>query len=163
MAFRTPAPVHRVKDIPDGITLVLKAGERLRAAQAATLEAKAAEDLAMADFRELLRAGACGANCSGPTAEPEPARPHAYSAVDDVALAFHFRLAFYLIETPMLDYQTAADRIWGTGLERKVAKNRVSTHLARLRAAGIVTTQGSNRFVVDRERLAQLTGIGVTT
>jgi hypothetical protein len=70
--------------------------------------------------------------------------------------AICWRLGFQLLENPELDYQATAEAIWGPGLDKTVAKNRVNAHVTRLRQLGIARSLGGNRFEINATRLAEL-------
>lgn len=77
------------------------------------------------------------------------------SLIENPAVSICWRLAFILLEDPVLDYQKTAELFWGSGLDKSVAKNRVNAQMTRLRKLDIVKTLGSNRYEVDRARLAE--------
>ncbi len=176
MAFRSPAPNHRVKDLPDGISLLGRAIDTYRSAHDAASTARAAEEVALARLRELVAAGECNASCTDEhgsahvsAPEPPPRRiPNSdrgpYNPIDDTSVATPFRVGFYLWDVGFdLDYQACADRIYGPGLPFQTAKNRLSTHLSKLRSLGVVRPEGRNWWEVDPERLSELTGFPLIT
>ena len=70
-----------------------------------------------------------------------------------------WRIAFQLLDNPELDYQATAEAIWGPGLNKTVAKNRVNGHVTRLRQLGIARSLGSNLFEINAIRLAEVSKI----
>lgn len=155
MPYRTPSKnprAQRVRDIPDGFELIAKASTEW-------LEAKRAFEKVDARLRELIasskqHAPTCAAT---PREATEPAREPQAELVGGNAT----KLAFILVENPRLDYQAAADRIWGPGLPFAKAKNRISTLLWTLRKLGIVTTKGGKVHQIDRARLSVISSLPV--
>lgn len=156
MPYRTPNKNprgQRVRDIPDGFELIAKASTEW-------LEAKRAFEKVDARLRELIASSkhhipTCAATPSEATVEPAR-EPQAELAGGNAT-----KLAFILVENPRLDYQAAADRIWGPGLPFAKAKNRISTLLWTLRKLGIVTTKGGKVHQIDRARLSVISGLPV--
>ncbi len=155
MPYRTPNKNprgQRVRDIPDGFELIAKASTEW-------LEAKRAFEKVDARLRELIASSKQHApDCAAtPNDVTEPAlEPQAELAGGNAT-----KLAFILVENPRLDYQAAADRIWGPGLPFAKAKNRISTLLWTLRKLGIVTTKGGKVHQIDRARLSVISGLPV--
>ena len=153
MPYRTPNKNprgQRVRDIPDGFELIAKAS-------AEWLEAKRAFEKVDLRLRELIANSKLHVPTCAPAAAYEPApEPQAELSADNAT-----KLAFILAESPRLDYQAAADRIWGPGLPFQKAKNRISTLLWTLRKLGVVKTLGNNVHEVDRARLAAVSHLPV--
>ena len=175
--------MFRVKRTPTGIEKIKKAVYEADDAQRKVVEAedvlaKAKREHAAAEARlaELVAAGACaGANGCSHHDEPlaaetrtgEPAtcviaetEQKALVALDDESVPKKYRIAFALLANPILDYQRTAEGIWGP-LAKGVAKNRVNSQMQTLKAEDIVETLGQNRYRVNRERLAERSGIPI--
>ncbi len=155
MAHRTPNDNprgQRVRDTPDGF-------EQIAEVSTEWLEAKRVFDKIDHRLRELIASSKQHApDCAAtPNDVTEPALEPQAELVGGNAT----KLAFILVEKPRLDYQAAADRIWGPGLPFAKAKNRISTLLWTLRKLGIVTTKGGKVHQIDRARLSVISGLPV--
>jgi hypothetical protein len=90
-----------------------------------------------------------------PRAKNEPVvtkPPH--PILDEQAIPKVWRIALMLADDPVLDYQGTAAKLWGPGLPKHVAKNRVNANIAQLRKLGVVVESlGNNEFKIDRAKL----------
>lgn len=141
------------------------------AVETALQEAKTRESEAESRLREIIAQGRCG---HGPTPEPRPveskdsttnAKVNGRSVpldLDDKTIPICWRIAWMLVGDPQLDYQQTAERIWGHGLDKTVAKNRVNAQVTRLKKLGVAKTLGGNRFEIDRQRLEVLSKLPVS-
>jgi hypothetical protein len=156
MPHRTPNTNPRgpkVRDIPDGY-------EQIAQVSIQWLEAKRAFEKVDTRLRDLIGSSKQHApNCS---TTPDEANEPALEPQAELAGGNATKLAFILVEHPLLDYQAAADRIWGPGLPFQKAKNRISTLLWTLRKLGVVTTKGGKVHQIDRARLAAISGLPVS-
>jgi hypothetical protein len=133
--------------------------------------------LAESRLRDLIASGTCGPDCGhdhstvksiaapseskpkpplAPKPVKSPAKPKSKRYTGPIA----YRLAFMLLENPVLDYGRTAAALWGP-LDKRTAKNRISSQLAFLRKRGIITTLGSNRYQVNAAKLAECSGMPV--
>jgi hypothetical protein len=81
-------------------------------------------------------------------------------ALEDKSVPIKWRIACMLLVDPILDYQETAARLWGSS-DKRTNKNRVNAHIQQLRRLGVLRTLGSNKFEVDRAKLAELSGLPV--
>lgn len=159
----------RVTQQPDGIDLIVAAARELEAARQQVQEAEAALDEARADeilafqrLQELVNQGQCAGNHAPAQKRPDSgSRSSRSSSFDDQRIPIIWRIAFMLLEDPVLDYQRTAERIWGPGVDKDVAKNRVNAQMARMKNLGVAKTLGSRRYEIDRARLAEASGLPV--
>ncbi len=159
-------PTHQ----PEGIELIAEAVHAWEAAKAKTAtaevtlhKARAEEAAAVERLRALVAAGRCdhpsdarhgikGVNGAGP-------KP--LVSIDDESVPKVWRIGFMLFADPVLDYQGTAERLWGPGLDKKTAKNRVNAHVTHLKTLGVIETCGSNTFRVNPAKLAEHSGMPV--
>lgn len=87
-------------------------------------------------------------------AAPKP-KPKPQYALDDKSVPVLWRIGFMLLADPVLDYFGTAEAIWGPGLSKAIAKNRVNANIAQLRKLGVAKALGNNTFKIDREMLAK--------
>ena len=163
----------RVTNQPNGIELIIAASAAVEEARRSVGECRTALNLAieaeakaLKRLAELVAVGGCSDQTHGvPKTSPPPQTSELpKSVVDDPNVPKQWRVAFALLEQDRLDYQRTAERIWGPVTNKKEAddaKNRISSNLQTLRKLGVVETLGSNRYRVNRELLAKLSGIPV--
>lgn len=139
-------------------------------------KARGAHATAERVLAELVASGGCtpenGCSPDHPIHMPEPKpngvapkpngvsaaatpRPKPQYALDDKSVPVLWRIGFMLLADPVLDYFGTAEVIWGPGLSKAIAKNRVNANIAQLRNLGVVTALGNNTFKVNREMLAK--------
>lgn len=168
----------RVQNQPKGVDLVIEAVHALDEAKKARLqveialqEAKTRESEAESRLHELIAQGRCD---HGPNPEPSPVPSNGSTTsakvngrsvplnLDDKTIPICWRIAWMLVAGPQLDYQQTAERIWGSGLDKTVAKNRVNAQVTRLKKLGVAKTLGGNRFEIDRQKLEVLSKLPVS-
>lgn len=174
----TPTGIEMIKDAVHGVERLARkvaeqealVGEKraeLAAHEAELLKRRAAVAAAERRLHSLVASGACAthgcthgheavANTNSGGDVPEVP----LVSLDDQSVSIKWRIAFMLLADPVLDYQKTAERLYGP-LDPTTAKNRVNAHVQVLRNEGVVKTVGSNRFVVDRQKLAERSGLPV--
>ncbi len=169
---------------PDGINSVIEAVHTLDLAKEKVTQLEGAlsaarEDVEKADLRlrELVAHGVCQDDCPPPKAVngakeaattdattvviPSKKAPQKQSVIVPEDTAICWKIAFRLLENPELDYQGTAEAIWGPGLDKKVAKNRVNAQVTRLKKLGVASALGGNRLEIDAAKLAELSKIPI--
>jgi len=175
----TPTGIEMIKDAVHGVERLARkvteqealVGEKraeLAAHEAELLKRRAAVAAAERRLHSLVASGACAtrgcihgdeaANSNSNTTGDVPEVP--LVSLDDQSVSIKWRIAFMLLADPVLDYQKTAERLYGP-LDPTTAKNRGNAHVQVLRNEGVVKTVGSNRFVVDRQKLADRSGLPV--
>jgi hypothetical protein len=144
--------------VVDAVHAVDRAKAKVEDAKKALAKAEAERADAEARLAAIVATGACTKEngCTHPHGSiVAPALPRI--TLEDKTVPIAWRIAFMLLENPVLDYQETARRLWGP-LNPTTAKNRVNGHMTILRNRGVVETIGSNRFSVDAAKLAELSG-----
>ena len=163
-------PAVAAENNPTGIDLVLALADEIRRCRASVAEKRALrEEAEKAELRaqgevtlaerrlaELIATGACTAKNG--CAHGAPSTPASALPEDAPKL---WKIAFILLEQPTLDYERTAERIWGPGLDKKTAKNRISSNIAMLKTLTVVERLGKNTFKVNRVKLAEKSGLPV--
>jgi hypothetical protein len=151
---------------PTGIDLVLQYADEIRRcrtdlaekeaqreeAEKAVVRAQGAVAAAERRLAELMSVGVCSSeNCGSNHRQTQRLQ----YALNDESVPVVWRIGFMLAANPHLDYFGTAEAIWGPGLDKKVAKNRVNANIAQLRKLGVATALGKNTFQFDREMLTK--------
>jgi hypothetical protein len=82
-------------------------------------------------------------------------------ALNDEDVPKVYRICYWLLANPILDYGAVAEGIWGPGLDATTAKNRVGAHLTQAKKLEIVVSLGGNKYRVDTDALAKHSGLPV--
>lgn len=138
----------------------------------ALIKAKEVETKTEAHLQEVIAHGRCDDDCppiqaTNGSSQPTPGlngstqlRPQ-QEYVLPPSTPICWRIAFRLLENPELDYQCTAEAIWGSGLKKMVAKNRVNAQLTRLKTLRVIDSLGGNRYKVNVAKLVELSKIPV--
>lgn len=82
-----------------------------------------------------------------------------YRLPDDLPLCW--RLGFLILESPKLDYAGWGKKLWEEDLAIDVVRNRLSTHLDRLKKLGVIVRDGDS-YGVNAAKLAEHSGVTIT-
>jgi hypothetical protein len=134
----------------EGVRRIDKAHAEMVVAQQAFQEAVDKYNEAKAAVREL---GEMAGLVVKQQANP---RNEGINYLKDASMAVRWRIAFYLLVHPKLDYQYAAEQLWGPGLDPKVAKNRVNAHVTALKRDGVAVAVGRATYKIVPHRLHEL-------
>lgn len=98
------------------------------------------------------------------TPESQPTTPAApkfsFRLPQDLPLCW--RLGFLILESPKVDYATWGSKLWTEALPIDVVRNRLSTHLDRLKKLDVIVRDGDS-YKVNSDKLAQHSGVPVIT
>lgn len=162
--------VGAVHALDEAEKAVVTAEAGVTAAEATLAKAREAKAKAELRLQEAIAHGRCDDDCppivpasnghssangTPPVAQVQP------KWVLPPSTPICWRIAFRLVENPEMDYQATAEAIWGKGLDKNVAKNRVGAQLSRLKDLGVIKTLGGNRYEVNLVRLSQLSKINI--
>lgn len=148
---------------------MIQAVRTLEAADAKVAEAEEAltaarqeQERAAKHLDSLIAHGRCTPDVCPDAGREAPPVNDRTPALDDPSVSIIWRIAFHLWRTGgVLKCREIAEGIYGPGLDRIKAKNRVNSHMTQLRKDGVIMPVGRALYEVDQHRLAELSGIQV--